>query len=166
MDDMSKHSILTALLNRQIQQITELSVLLQQEYQELRGGQAAKIEQLSLEKSILLNELKSLEQEQQQFLSSILDEHEKPNIAKAIACIAPQHPEALTALNEELTQQAKQCHKQNQINGITISMNQQFTDKALAILHGQDPAALTQLIYGPNGQTEAKTIGHNNLTKA
>ncbi len=165
MDDMSKHAILTTLLNRQIQQVTELSVLLLQEYQELRGGQAEKIEQLSLEKSILLNELKSLEQEQQQWLNSILVEHKKPNIAKAIVYIAPQHPEALTALNEELTQRAKQCHKQNQINGIVISMNQQFTNKALAILHGQDPATATQLVYGSNGRAEAK-IGYSNLTKA
>lgn len=165
MDDMNKHSILTTLLSRQIQQITELSVLLRQEYQELRGGHAGKIEQLSLEKSILLNELKSLEQEQQQFLSAILVGHEKPNTAKAIAYIAPQHPEALTALHQELTQRAKQCHKQNQTNGIVISMNQQFTNKALAILQGQDPDAVGQLIYGSNGQTETK-IEYNNLAKA
>ncbi|VAW86142.1 hypothetical protein MNBD_GAMMA16-2226 [hydrothermal vent metagenome] len=164
MDNMSKHNILTTLLTRQIQQVNELFVLLRQEYQELRGGHAEKIEQISLEKSILLNELKNLEQEQQQFIQSTLLKHEKPSIAQVIICIAPQNPEALTALNEELTQQAKECHKQNQINGIVISMNQQFTDKALAILHGQDPTAVTQLIYGPNGQTETK-IRHNSLTK-
>jgi len=44
-------------------------------------------------------------------------------------------------------------------------MGQQFTEKALAILHGQNPAEVSQLIYGRNGQTETK-IEHNNLTTA
>ncbi len=165
MDDINKGDRLNTLLQRHIQQVTALSTLLLQEYQALRAGHTDEIEQISLEKNRLLNELKNLEKEQQQFLSSIFSEQEKPNVTRVIASMAPQHSKTLTPLNEKLTKLAEQCHKQNQINGIVISMGQQFTDKALAILHGQNPAEVSQLIYGRNGQTETK-IKHNNLTTA
>ncbi|NOY71674.1 MAG: flagellar protein FlgN [Gammaproteobacteria bacterium] len=108
MDNINKGNRLNTLLQRHIQQVTALSTLLLQEYQALRAGHTDKIEQISLEKNRLLNELKNLEKEQQQFISSIFAEQEKPNVTMIIANMAPQYSETLTPLNEKLTQLAEQ----------------------------------------------------------
>jgi len=165
MDDMTKINALSTMLRRHIDQVTTLSELLLQEYTALRDSQAEEIVQLAQEKSVLLMALKDLEIEQQQFLRSVLVSDENVQLATAIEKIAPQNPQALLSLNEELKKLAKQCHKQNQINGIVIGLRQQFTDNSLAILRGQNPAAATQLIYGRDGQAESRS-GPSSLTKA
>ena len=81
------------------------------------------------------------------------------NIREYIQTIFPNNQVMLDLLDRIKTL-AEACQRQNEVNGGVVALSQQYTERALAILHGDTPRAK---LYGKEGRAHQtyspKTLG-------
>lgn len=158
---------LVQLIKQQTRQLELLFEVLEQEQDALLHHKTETVESTAHQKAILLEQVAQVELTKRQLLERAGISVSQISSAEDLVRLVPAHPRiGLRSAVEKLTSTLEECKGLNLRNGTMINVGKQFTERALAILHGQSPADATGgLVYGPGGQTRADP-GSQSLTKA
>ncbi len=145
------------LLEQQIAVTGDLVSTLQTEYNILKKVDTGDLASLSQQKQSLIDQLETLSQ---QWLGLLLDDQTEitaEGIRAHLQAADPDNSLRLLPLWEQLGQLARECQRQNQVNGAVLVVRQQATQQALDILRGMPPEG--QASYGPQGTTRTTAPG-------
>ncbi len=165
MESQEKKSAIADNLRKQIKSVSELSDILQREYAALREMKFTEVEIISGDKSRILKHLETMEQALKDLLDPSHQTGSALNLRESLHALDPSDRHDLKKLESQFRTLVSQCQHQNQVNGAVITVCHQFTEKALAVLHGRSAATKTDVVYGRNGQTESE-VRSQTLTKA
>lgn len=143
-------------ITAQLQQTTQLLELLKQEFEMLKDRKADKLEELSVQKQAVVDTLEQLNQDWQ---TTLRTENIKIGIAEITQALESADPAASLGLVQSwqsLSEQAKACHRQNQINGTVLVLRHQATQQTIDLLRGQQDDAT----YDPQGKRKPGGEGH------
>jgi len=148
-----------SLLQQETDCAKQLLVALKAENATLRKLDAEKIERSTQTK---IQHIKALEQAASHCMVWL--KRTSPNaitttVSEYVKDLFPKNTQLIQLL-EEVKQLAHDCQKLNEVNGGIIALSQQYTQRALAILHGDTPG---MSLYGKEGKTtqrySQKTLG-------
>lgn len=149
--------MLTVLIEQELAATRALLAVLEQEYSALRERHDAHtLEAVVRAKETAAGRLQQIAAGRMQHL---LGSGYPPDAAGLAACIAAVPTEdrfRLNALWRELLDVAGRAWKQNGINGAVIAASRSATERALALLRGQDP---NTCLYGADARARYATGG-------
>jgi flagellar biosynthesis/type III secretory pathway chaperone len=160
---MSVAEITQELLQAQVNASTALLETLQQEYAVLKERNTDELIKLADVKQKHVDELDALNGK---WLDMLHDANVKISISAIhdkMQELDPDNKRGLVELWEVLSQTARECHRQNTINGTTMIIRQQATQATIEILRGQMPG---ESLYGPQGQKESSATDGKSIAKA
>ena len=131
---------LKSLLQQESATLENLLAALMKEHRALKERNAESVSQLSEEKSILLNELETLDKERQLYLQGVSQKEKSDSHIK----------NEIKQLNSEIEVSLDKCKKQNNINGGIIEMSKLFNEKMLDIICGNTAKETTYSATGKN----------------
>lgn len=150
------------LLSKQVSVTDQLVQLLKQEYNILKSIEVGELVELAQHKTTLVNELESLNQDWQQLLRHARVPIDLDSISNSLEKVDPRNELGLLDQWSALADLARECQKQNTINGSVILLRQQAATYSLDILTGQNSANET---YGPKGTSHQSGKGGHSLGK-
>jgi len=132
----------------------KLLQLLNNETTVLKENNIEALENLTLEKISLTEQVEKNEQERVRFLTEKkLNPDEPKQWLKS---------NALLSIWDEIKKLSEQCQKQNQINGLVINGNRRRVQTQIEILSSSSPSV--ELVYSASGesinQRDSKTLAH------
>ena len=141
-----------SLLQHEADCAKQLLIALKAENATLHKLDAEKIEQSTRTK---VQHIKALEQAASRCMVWL--KRTSPNaitttVSEYVNVLFPNNTPLIQIL-ERVKQLALECQKLNEINGGIIALSQQYTQRALAILHGDTPG---MSLYGKEGKTTQK----------
>lgn len=149
------------VLEQQIALAQSLLNIMRREYDTLRQSGPTELQEFTDNKNKLVAELELVNLSWQTLLKSANVEFTQDGIRKALDKADNDPAKNLSVLWDTLANTAKECQKQNAINGAVITLRSQVTDQALAILRGQ---SLAETTYDPSGKQQygsgSNTGGH------
>ena len=159
MADFAPHAY--QLLTDQLKETQTLLDLLNQEYDVLKQRQTDNLEAISQQKQLAIDALEQLNQQWQTVLRDNNIKIDITLITQALRHADDQSAQGLLPLWESLGKLAKECQRQNQINGAVLLLRQQVTQQTLNLLRGQS----NEGTYDTKGQRKPGGEGHS-LAKA
>ncbi|MCR9104351.1 MAG: flagellar protein FlgN [Gammaproteobacteria bacterium] len=154
-------SALAEIFEQEIDSLTQLQSILQQEYDALVNADIDAIESLSARKNAALTLQAKLTQARQGMVRDAALSDTPEGLQQLIT--QSQDSEALALAYRKLTELAALCHESNRINGRLIVQKQRQANEALDILRRTDSAAPT---YSSQGKTASTGPGGRTLGKA
>ncbi|MEW8508597.1 MAG: flagellar protein FlgN [Candidatus Thiodiazotropha sp.] len=147
-----------AILNNEITQAQQLQDLLRKEYSLLQQGSAKALEDLLEEKRALLQRVEAAVVTHNRFLEQQGLSIDRQGTERFIhGCI---ESEPLHQAWEHFTGLLEACHRQNEINGGAVQLNQRHVSQTLEILKGLGQGDKT---YGRGGESKpnstSKSLG-------
>jgi len=149
------------LITAQKDQTEQLLNLLKQEYDLLKNRQVDTLEALSADKQVIVNTLEQMNQTWQSTLREHNIKIDLAEITKALQNADNNASQGLFQSWQTLSELAKACQRQNQINGAVLVLRQQVTQQTIDLLRGQT----NEGTYDTNGQRKPGGEGHS-LAKA
>lgn len=144
------------LLEQQLSVTTELLTTLQTEYKVLKQMDSCDLTSISQQKQTLIDQLEGLSQAWLGLLLDTQAEITSEGIRAHLQAADPQETLQLLPLWQQLGEQARECQRQNQVNGAILVVRQQATQQALDILRGMPEGQPT---YGPKGTSGSGVPG-------
>jgi len=148
-----------SLLSQQIELSTSLNETLTSEYDCLNSRNIDALEQLANDKQPLIIELDSINKQWLALLETQIQDISIEKIKNLLIQLDNEFKLDVLKLWESLQSLAKQCQRQNSINGTIITLSYQNSLQTLSILRGQQPG---DNIYNPSGnQVTTYSAGHS-----
>lgn len=142
--------MLTALIEQELAATRALLAVLDQEYAALRERQPAEVlEAVVRAKEAATARLQDIAAGRLQFIARAGHAPDAAGLAACIAAVPTEERFRLNALWRELLDVAGRAWKQNGINGAVIAASRSATERALAILRGQDTSTC---LYGADAR--------------
>lgn len=152
---------LAGIFAQEIDSLTHLQSILQQEYEALVNADVAAIETLSASKNAALNLQAELTRARQATLRNAAFSDTPEGLQQLID--QSDNRESLAADYRTLTELAARCRESNRSNGRLIIQKQRQASEALDILRRTDASSPT---YSSQGKTDANGPGGRSLGKA
>lgn len=158
----SNASLLTQLLQQEINYIEQLVKLLSEEKQALIGRQFENLEGIAVQKQTISGELEQCTNQRIQLLG-IDPQHKQPKEAlnSFLAECTKQEGEQISMLNQKLMEALVVCRELNAVNGQVITSNINTRQEILNELTGQSPQDPTS-VYTSTGNI--KSSGDSSTT--
>lgn len=139
------------LLGEQVTLTDKLVHLLQDEYEVLKHRDAGNLDDITQQKQQLVEMLEIANHQWQDALHKSHIKITLAEISEGLRQCDPENKYDLLSAWEQLAQLAKECQRQNMVNGAILVLRQQATQQTLDILRGKLPGEDT---YGPAGHTK------------
>jgi flagellar biosynthesis/type III secretory pathway chaperone len=149
MDDTpNTASHLLQILNQENEQAQKLLALLEHEYQLLKSNPGRELEEVLAQKKQLLKSVEQSVSAHHRFLQQQGLSRDRQGTERYLE--QHRHDPSLTAAWERYLELLQACHKQNEINGGAVALNQRQVNQALNLLLGMGDGNKT---YGRSGET-------------
>lgn len=147
---------LELLLRDMYEALTELALILDNEYQALENTDVDKLQEAAITKERLSRKLEDLEKSRVTMLQRANFKLDKESMSRFIEKIADDSGNSMTQIWDMVEELAYKCDTQNKLNGIIIDNTKRQTQAALAILQGHQPGE--DSLYDADGTSVAQSL--------
>lgn len=140
-----------SLLNKDLQTLSDLEVLLDQERTSLENNELSELNELTEKKTPLLIHL-----EQNSVAKSAWLKECKLPLPRILELLSVKAPTAMK-LYQQCQDKLKQIHRLNEVNGRIIATSHQRVERLMCIIRGQGKQ---MRIYGQNGTERSVNSNH------
>ncbi len=157
------HELGTALLEKQIALTDKLNALLQKEFDRLHIRHGESFEALSNEKQPVILDIDTLNQHWLALLELEGVSLDVSEIKVFLQKYDAINSSTLLSMWNNLLEKAVKCQRLNTINGATLTLQNQVTQQAIAILRGHTPG---NTLYNIQGSETPNFAGGRSIAKA
>lgn len=163
MTQNSFHQLAKSLLEKQLALATKLHTLLISENEKLHLRYGDFVETIANEKQPIILNIDTLNQHWLSLLELEGAKLDVISIKKFLSEYDRKESTNLLHMWQNILSMAKQCQRLNTINGATLTLQNQVTQQAMAILRGHTPG---NTLYNIQGSETPNSVGGRSIAKA